>query len=481
MVFGLYSLTNSYANHLATAQIQSQAQTQAIGNVAITLDSHIPFIPPSILIYACSVPLLALAYLTADSWDRLWRVNFYLIISTLIACLCFYLFPLQVSYPPKAIADYQYFGISWHALYQLLGAMDKPFNQLPSLHACYALIVGFVIARQRNFIGKFAKFYQYALIFLSLLVGISTLSTHQHHVYDIVFGVLLAVGVIMLEGYFAKYHSRYQSQLIIKYATLAIAGFLLINIVPLLSVDNISPIAKGIIQAISIYHLLSLLLLALCYSNIPIFIKLRHRLFKKLGNKTSVGQLPIIAYITMLPIISIYRLMWFMAKQFKLLKFPKISYQIRQNLDIIAIANPSADFIHELQQIYKTYQHIIWLDMASENSSHYIKLSHANSTYRHIAILDLMPIESEQDEIRKTLTWLAQIIHKDDNTDKPTLIVCQCSMGLQRSIAMLACVLMYFDDKITPHHLYQLLDKNYPYHRLHRYILNHEFLQFIKY
>ncbi len=477
-MFGLYHLTNSYANHLATAQTQSQVQI--ISNVATTLDSHIPFIPPSILIYACSVPLLALAYLTADSWDRLWQVNFYLIISTLIACLCFYLFPLEVSYPPKTIADYQYFGINWHPLYQLLGSMDKPFNQLPSLHACYALIVGFVIARQRRFIGNFINSCRYLLVFLSLLVGISTLTTHQHHIYDIVFGVLLAVCVIVLESYLANYQSRYQSQLIIKYTSIAIAGFLLINIVPLLYIDNISQIGKITIKGIATYHLLSFLLLALCYSNVPIFITLRHRLFKKSDNKNTIGQLPIIAYIAMLPIISIYRLMWFMANKFKLLKLPNAPIAVRPNTDIIAIANPNAKFINELQQMYKNYQHIIWLDMASETSSHCAKLAQPNISYRHIAILDLMPIDSEQNKIRKTLTWLSQTIHKDDNIDKATLIICQCSMGLQRSISMLACVLMYFDDTITPHHLYQLLDKNYPYHRLHRYILNHEFLQFIK-
>lgn len=220
--------------------------------------------------------------------------------------------------------------------------------------------------------------------------------------------------------------------------------------------------------------------MALCYSNVPIFITLRHRLFKKSDNKNTIGRLPVIAYITMLPIISIYRLMWFMANKFKLLKFPNTPIAVRPNTDIIAIANPNAKFINELQQMYKNYQHIIWLDMASETSSHCAKLAQPNISYRHIAILDLMPIDSEQNKIIKTLTWLSQTIHKDDNIDKPTLIICQCSMGLQRSIAMLACVLMYFDDTITPHHLYQLLDKNYPYHRLHRHILNHEFLQFIK-
>lgn len=124
VMFGLYHLTNSYANHLATAQTQSQVQI--ISNVATTLDSHIPFIPPSILIYACSVPLLALAYLTADSWDRLWQVNFYLIISTLIACLCFYLFPLEVSYPPKTIADYQYLVSTGTPCISYLGRWISP-------------------------------------------------------------------------------------------------------------------------------------------------------------------------------------------------------------------------------------------------------------------------------------------------------------------------------------------------------------------
>ncbi len=459
-VFSLYTLTNEYASKLSS--------TQQIANVATSLDAYIPFIPISIIIYACSVPLLVLIFLTADSFDKLRKVNFYIIVSTLMACLCFYWLPLQVVYPPKSHESYQLFGINWQIFYRLLSAMDKPYNQLPSLHACYALIAAFVVMTQRNF----KPFYKYALTFLSVLVGLSTLSTHQHHIYDIVFGVVLASFVIVLEHLLVKKQSRYQIQLFVKYLVVAVAGFLIINIVPFLLYDRIFGKINAIIQILSYYHLLSFLLLALFYTNYPIFQKISRQIFKK----SPSGKLSFWAYGIMLPIIGIYGVMWHIANVFHVLKLPKNPLTVHQKLHIIAIANPNHAYLKQKITDWQTYQHIIWLDMSSESNSHYDKYVHQNISYYDVGMLDLMPMNNKEIQILDVLHWVFNQISTNDNT----LIVCQCSMGLQRSVAMLACLLMYFDDTLSAKKMYQKLDKNYPYHRLHQSVLSEQFLQSIR-
>lgn len=459
-VFGLYTLTNEYASKLSS--------TQQITNVATSLDTYIPFIPVSIIVYACSVPLLALIFLTADNFDKLRKVNFYIIVSTLMACLCFYWLPLQVIYPPKSHESYQFFGIDWQFLYQVLSAMDKPYNQLPSLHACYALIVAFVVMTQRSF----KSFYKYALTFLSILVGLSTLSTYQHHIYDIVFGAVLASFVIVLEHLLAKQQSRYQIQLFVKYLVVAVAGFLIINIVPFLLYDRISSKINIIIQILSYYHLLSFLLLALFYTNYPIFQQPCRQIFKK----SSSGKLSVWAYGIMLPIIGIYGVMWYIANVFHLLKLPKNPLTVNQKLDIIAIANPNHAYLDHKINDWQKYQHIIWLDMISESNSHYDKCVHQNISYYDVGMLDLMPMDNKKAQILDVLHWVFDHISTNDNT----LIVCQCSMGLQRSVAMLACLLVYFDDTLNAEKVYQKLDKNYPYHRVHHSVLSKQFLQSIR-
>ena len=66
--------------------------------------------------------------------------------------------------------------------------MDAPFNLFPSLHAALWLLLLEVYARQLHGLVRLVVLGWFALI------GLSPMLTHQHHMIDILGGLLLALG-----------------------------------------------------------------------------------------------------------------------------------------------------------------------------------------------------------------------------------------------------------------------------------------------
>ena len=93
---------------------------------------------------------------------------------------CFILFPLTFTFPRPAAVD----GVSGF-LFDSLGRFDKPFNQAPSLHI--ALLVILWDRYARHVTGR-ARWILHGWF---TLIGLSVLTTYQHHFVDIPTGALL--------------------------------------------------------------------------------------------------------------------------------------------------------------------------------------------------------------------------------------------------------------------------------------------------
>jgi membrane-associated phospholipid phosphatase len=99
-----------------------------------------------------------------------------------VAGLGFLLFPAELGYPPPPDL-----GSSLSArAFRLADALNLRYNLAPSLHvALSSLALGALATRARP-LGKLL------LLAWALLIGLSTLLTHQHHVVDVVSGYALA-------------------------------------------------------------------------------------------------------------------------------------------------------------------------------------------------------------------------------------------------------------------------------------------------
>jgi hypothetical protein len=102
----------------------------------------------------------------------------------IVSVAVFIAFPLRFSFPrPQSDG---FFG----ALFVALGSFDKPFNQAPSLHIALLIVIWVRLAHHVR------AGWRWVLHAWMALIGVSVLTTYQHHFIDVPTG--LAVGFIAL-------------------------------------------------------------------------------------------------------------------------------------------------------------------------------------------------------------------------------------------------------------------------------------------
>ena len=450
----LYSLTNAYSMALF------DSYPERINTLAIMIDRRIPFIPAMIIPYSWSMILFIASFFMVRTVRQLSVLRARLIIATLLACLIFYLYPARFSFVRPLTSDWTAFG------YQFLDVTDKPFNQMPSLHVSYALLLG---ASLWNVVSSQYKWrsniYRLLLAIVCILIIVSTVFTYQHHLLDVVGGFVLA-GIVLIIVH------KLQNALVLKYLTVGIGGFLLTAITSFL-IDQYSAIRYvGILLAC--YWLASFMLLSWLYQANS--IKTNQRYFRK----SSVGTLTLSTWITFAPVLLAYKMMSHLGQLYFARKQDRsvdsiIWHSLNENVLISASARlSSAKFIkHFLSINYRSINdsrgvgQLIVVDVAAEIESHLLKVNafmdkgynHKGSTYYlYLPLLDLQPFsEADVPIIIALFKQLNKLIDQKNVSQtladtQSTLINFHCVMGLSRSVAMQVLYLAYCD---------KLNDKNY--------------------
>ncbi len=157
------------------------AQRDDVGTSVFGWETHMPFWAWTIIPY-WSIDLLygfsLLACLTRRELDthalRLFSAQ-------LIAVSCFLIWPLRFTFERPELDGL--FG--W--LFAVLAGFDKPFNQAPSLHI--ALLVVLWVCYER-YLRNFHAAWRWLLHGWFALIGVSVLTTWQHHFIDLPTGAL---------------------------------------------------------------------------------------------------------------------------------------------------------------------------------------------------------------------------------------------------------------------------------------------------
>lgn len=175
----LFYASYGLANWLAS-------QRSSVPEIVFAWEQHIPFWGWAIIPYWSLNLFYAVAVLaspTIQSQNRL--VGRYLT-AQCIAVLCFIAFPLTITWDKPEVI-----GVSgW--LFAMLGNFDQPFNQAPSLHIALALIIW---DQLRHVIPARLRPLWHGWC---LLIGLSVLTTWQHHFIDIPTGALLGLFALWL-------------------------------------------------------------------------------------------------------------------------------------------------------------------------------------------------------------------------------------------------------------------------------------------
>ncbi len=156
------------------------SRREHVGSVVFDWERSIPFVPWTIVPY-WSLDLLygASLFLCANRRELSLHAR-RLIGLQLVAITCFLLFPLKFTFVRPEVG-----GISGR-LFAVLNGFDKPFNQAPSLHIALVVVVGSIYAR--NLRPRLLRGAAHVWFFL---IGLSVLTTWQHHFIDVPTGALL--------------------------------------------------------------------------------------------------------------------------------------------------------------------------------------------------------------------------------------------------------------------------------------------------
>ncbi len=162
------------------------AQRTDVGVIVFDWEHGIPFLPWSILPYWCIDLFYGLSLFIPRSRDELDAHVKRLFTAQIISVLCFIAFPLRFSFERPETSGV--FG--W--LFDVLLGFDKPFNQAPSLHISLLVILWTLYARYLT------GWWLWLLRLIAVSIGLSVLTTYQHHFIDIPTGALVGCIAVML-------------------------------------------------------------------------------------------------------------------------------------------------------------------------------------------------------------------------------------------------------------------------------------------
>lgn len=151
-----------------------------VGFVTFGWERHIPLLPWTIIPYWSIDVLYGISLFVCTSRAELDAHARRLLTAQVVAVTCFILFPLRFSFPRPELD-----GVPG-ALFTLLASFDKPFNQAPSLHIALLVILW---VRYAHHVSR--RWSTWLLHLWFALIGLSVLTTYQHHFIDVPTGALL--------------------------------------------------------------------------------------------------------------------------------------------------------------------------------------------------------------------------------------------------------------------------------------------------
>lgn len=154
------------------------SQRSGVPVIVYEWEKAIPFLPWTIVPYWSIDAFYAISLFLCVNRKELDTHALRLFTAQLISVACFLAFPLKFSFDRPATDGV--FG----TLFDVLMGFDKPFNQAPSLHISLLIVLWVLYAK------RLPGVWQWMLHAWFLLIGVSVLTTYQHHFIDIPAGAL---------------------------------------------------------------------------------------------------------------------------------------------------------------------------------------------------------------------------------------------------------------------------------------------------
>jgi membrane-associated phospholipid phosphatase len=149
-----------------------------VGTAVFEWERSIPFVEWTIVPYLSIVPFFVASFFVAQQRHELRQHAARLLALLLIALACYAAFPLRFTFARPETS-----GLTG-LLFELLSTVDQPYNRAPSLH------IGVLVVLWARFSSALAGFARFVVLGWFVLIGVSVLTTYQHHVVDVPAGFL---------------------------------------------------------------------------------------------------------------------------------------------------------------------------------------------------------------------------------------------------------------------------------------------------
>jgi hypothetical protein len=191
LAFGVMAVSYSAVNQLAGARgvtVFDPAQLFVVDGRS--LDSRIPYLPWTIVIYSCLwwlylIPVLTYP-LTESGARELFKLYSGLVVITWVACVVFIVCPAEMTLRAGAVRPGD--STFWHQQNQLMRVLDTPFNTWPCLHVAQPALIILMMAR---WIGR--RVWTIVLWVGWVGLAISTMTVKQHFIWDVMTGGVLGL------------------------------------------------------------------------------------------------------------------------------------------------------------------------------------------------------------------------------------------------------------------------------------------------
>lgn len=149
-----------------------------VGAAVFEWERAIPFIDWTIIPYGSVLAFFVGSFFLCRSRAELSCHTARLVTVLLVSVACFVMWPQRFVFERPVVE-----GVLG-TLFQLLTAVDLPYNRTPSLHISVLVILGALFARHTHGCMRALVYAWFALI------GGSVLTTYQHHIIDVPAGLI---------------------------------------------------------------------------------------------------------------------------------------------------------------------------------------------------------------------------------------------------------------------------------------------------
>ncbi|MBI4924279.1 MAG: phosphatase PAP2 family protein [Bdellovibrio sp.] len=147
------------------------------------IDRMIPFLPNTVWIYMSEYIYFAVVYFVAKEPDNLNKYLYSFFAIQVLSVAIFWIIP--TTYPRELFPLQDDLNSITYYAFSHLRMADSPANCCPSLHVSSVFLSSLVFLQEQR--KKFIFFFIW-----NLLIAVSTLTTKQHYLVDVVTGIVIA-------------------------------------------------------------------------------------------------------------------------------------------------------------------------------------------------------------------------------------------------------------------------------------------------